>query len=46
MTEKDAVKCSGFAPPGTWYLEIGARFAADDERRLLAAIEGALRAHR
>jgi tetraacyldisaccharide 4'-kinase len=46
MTEKDAVKCSGFAPPGTWYLEIGARFAADDERRLLAVIEGALRAHR
>jgi tetraacyldisaccharide 4'-kinase len=46
MTEKDAVKCSGFAPPGTWYLEIGARFAAEDERRLLAAIEGALRPHR
>ncbi len=46
MTEKDAVKCSGFAPSGTWYLEIGARFAAEDGRRLLAVIEGALRARR
>ncbi|MCU0976858.1 MAG: tetraacyldisaccharide 4'-kinase [Steroidobacteraceae bacterium] len=46
MTEKDAVKCTGFAPPGTWCLEIGARFAAEDERRLLAVIEGALRARR
>lgn len=46
MTEKDAVKCAGIAPPGAWYLEIGARFAAEDERRLLAVIEGALRAHR
>lgn len=46
MTEKDAVKCAGFAPPGAWYLEVGACFAADDERRLLAGIEGALRARR
>lgn len=46
MTEKDAVKCREFAPPGTWYLEVGARFAAEDERRLLAVIEGALRARR
>lgn len=46
MTEKDAVKCAGFAPPGTWYLEVDASFAADDTRRLLAAVEGKLPAAR
>lgn len=25
MTEKDAVKCMGFAPPDSWYLEVAAK---------------------
>ena len=46
MTEKDAVKCTGIAPEGAWYLEIGARFAGNDGQRLLDSIERALRDRR
>ena len=46
MTEKDAVKCQGFAPKGAWYLEVGARLDGEGERRLLAALEAAVTARR
>ena len=38
MTEKDAVKCRGFARAGHWYLPVQARFDAADARRLLGRI--------
>ncbi|MCZ8131368.1 MAG: tetraacyldisaccharide 4'-kinase [Steroidobacteraceae bacterium] len=43
MTEKDAVKCGGFADPRLHYLEVSARFAPEDEARLGAAVLRALR---
>ena len=43
MTEKDAVKCRGFAGPAHWYLEVGARFNEADAQRLLAIIDEACR---
>lgn len=39
MTEKDAVKCAGFARPGLWYLPVAARPAA----ATAAALEALLR---
>jgi len=38
MTEKDAVKCTGFADPRLWYVPVSAQFAADDARALLARV--------
>ena len=38
MTEKDAVKCQGFAPENCWYLPVAARFAAAEGRALLGRI--------
>jgi tetraacyldisaccharide 4'-kinase len=43
MTEKDAVKCRGFAGPSHWYLEVGARFTEADAQRLLAIVDEACR---
>ncbi len=43
MTEKDAVKCRGFARPGFWYLpvdaDLGEGFAAALRERLQALRE-------
>jgi tetraacyldisaccharide 4'-kinase len=38
MTEKDAVKCQGFAPENCWFLPVTARFAAAEGRALLGRI--------
>jgi tetraacyldisaccharide 4'-kinase len=43
MTEKDAVKCRGFAAPGHWYLEVGARFTDAEAQRLLTLVDEACR---
>jgi tetraacyldisaccharide 4'-kinase len=40
MTEKDAVKCLGFASDRYWYLPIDAVFAPADAERLLATVLG------
>lgn len=39
MTEKDAVKCRGFAQPNWWYLPVNAQISESDTTRLLAKIE-------
>ena len=31
MTEKDAVKCAGFAKSNWWYLPVDASFSADEQ---------------
>ncbi len=38
MTEKDAVKCQGFAPENCWYLPVTASFSAAEGRALLGRI--------
>jgi len=38
MTEKDAVKCRGFANPRLWYVPIRARFGETHERELLQCV--------
>ncbi len=38
MTEKDAVKCRGFAQPEHWYLPVQAIFSDTDTHRLLGRI--------
>jgi tetraacyldisaccharide 4'-kinase len=38
MTEKDAVKCRGFAGPRHWYLEVAAAFPDADAARLIDAV--------
>ncbi len=38
MTEKDAVKCQGFAPENCWYLPVTATFSAAEGRALLGRI--------
>jgi tetraacyldisaccharide 4'-kinase len=38
MTEKDAVKCHGFALAHHWYLPVAAHFDAADQRRILEKI--------
>ncbi len=38
MTEKDAVKCRGFAKDNWWYLPVDANFPSEDEARLLATL--------
>jgi tetraacyldisaccharide 4'-kinase len=42
MTEKDAVKCRGFARAAHWYVEVEPRFDADGEARLLSVVERAM----
>jgi tetraacyldisaccharide 4'-kinase len=42
MTEKDAVKCRGFAAVDGWYLPVAASFAPQDAAALLAALQPAL----
>ena len=38
MTEKDAVKCMGFAQKNWWYLPVSATFSAQDEMQILQKI--------
>jgi tetraacyldisaccharide 4'-kinase len=38
MTEKDAVKCSGFAGPNQWFVPVSAQFDASDEARLMQCL--------
>jgi len=38
MTEKDAVKCRGFADARLWYVPVVARFSDDDGRVLMARV--------
>lgn len=40
MTEKDAVKCEGFAPPHAWYVPVTAEVAPQLEIRLKHALGG------
>ena len=39
MTEKDAVKCQGFAGPGHWYVPVEAKLDPRFEHRLLALLK-------
>jgi tetraacyldisaccharide 4'-kinase len=39
MTEKDAVKCTGFAQPNWWYLPVSAEFPARFEKKILNRIK-------
>lgn len=39
MTEKDAVKCTGFAQPNWWYLPVSAELPAQFEQKLLNRIK-------
>jgi tetraacyldisaccharide 4'-kinase len=39
MTEKDAVKCLGFAKDNWWYLPVDARFSEQDEQVLIQHIK-------
>ena len=38
MTEKDAVKCSGIAPPNSWYLPVDAHFDDNQGEQLINLI--------
>jgi tetraacyldisaccharide 4'-kinase len=38
MTEKDAVKCTGFAGPQHWYVRVDAQLSESDAQRLLAIV--------
>jgi len=38
MTEKDAVKCAGFADPRLWYVPVAAELSEPDSRELLARV--------
>jgi tetraacyldisaccharide 4'-kinase len=40
MTEKDAVKCAGFAGPDHWYLPVQADLSPGFERQLLGKLKG------
>jgi tetraacyldisaccharide 4'-kinase len=40
MTEKDAVKCVGFAPPNAWALRVDAKLPATLVNRILEKIDG------
>ena len=46
MTEKDAVKCRGFARENWWYLPVDAVLPAADTERLLASVEQAIGRYR
>ncbi|MBO0213988.1 tetraacyldisaccharide 4'-kinase [Vibrio sp. Vb2880] len=39
MTEKDAVKCTGFAENNWWYLPVSAEIAAEDKQCILETIK-------
>ncbi|QXO19087.1 MULTISPECIES: tetraacyldisaccharide 4'-kinase [Vibrio] len=39
MTEKDAVKCTGFAQDNWWYLPVSAQIAAEDEQCIVETIK-------
>ncbi|MBY7983251.1 tetraacyldisaccharide 4'-kinase [Vibrio fluvialis] len=39
MTEKDAVKCTGFAEKNWWYLPVSAEIAAEDKQCILETIK-------
>lgn len=39
MTEKDAVKCTGFAQENWWYLPVSAHIAAEDEQCIVETIK-------
>lgn len=39
MTEKDAVKCTGFAQSNWWYLPVSAHIAAEDEQCIVDTIK-------
>jgi tetraacyldisaccharide 4'-kinase len=43
MTEKDAVKCRGFAAANRWYLPVAASFAAAEGAALLAGLQSVLK---
>jgi tetraacyldisaccharide 4'-kinase len=38
MTEKDAVKCAGYAQPGWWWVELDVTFDRADTQVLLSSI--------
>jgi tetraacyldisaccharide-1-P 4'-kinase len=38
MTEKDAVKCRGWAPPHWWWVELEVDIARSDAAMLLASV--------
>jgi len=40
MTEKDAVKCTGFARPDFWYLPVASRLPGEFEQLLLEKLKG------
>ena len=40
MTEKDAVKCKGFAPPGTWVLPVEAQLEPDLAQWVAEKLDG------
>jgi tetraacyldisaccharide 4'-kinase len=42
MTEKDAVKCAGFAGAQHWYVPVTATFAAGEAATLLGVVTGAI----
>jgi tetraacyldisaccharide 4'-kinase len=44
MTEKDAVKCAGFAGPEHWYVPVSAHFVPDAAAQLLDRVLGTLSA--
>lgn len=44
MTEKDAVKCAGFASGRMWYLSVAIQFENDDAARLMALVRARLAA--
>jgi tetraacyldisaccharide 4'-kinase len=46
MTEKDAVKCAGFASARMWYLSAAIHFENDDAVRLMALVRARLAATR
>jgi tetraacyldisaccharide 4'-kinase len=46
MTEKDAVKCDGFAAARLWYVPVTAHLSAADASELLAHVVGRLKTHR
>ena len=46
MTEKDAVKCAGFASDRMWYLSAAIHFENDDAVRLMALVRARLAATR
>jgi tetraacyldisaccharide 4'-kinase len=46
MTEKDAVKCDGFAAARLWYVPVTAHLSAGDASELLAHVVRRLKSHR